>query len=354
MRFTRLMRQIALGGVLAGAGVVAACGGALGPSSVQASLEAPQPRQARVALMPALDVSALYDPAIADRIAIDDIVINLADARLLGADPRIPAGGLKLIHDPRVLQADGGSQSAIELPFPKDLLDQDDLAVYIRLDKAIDLEGASVVVHARVYAAPFKGQSLTAAPDPDGDPAEKGGMAGMPGSDEGDKTFRRLHKQSPDPDGDPARCAPDPDGDPALPKCIRAKRQYLTGSDDEADAATSGRFVRVELRGSDVADLVSSLNRKTNLDVVIGIPASRWLTRETMARIDQALANDDPSQPTSPDQSARDTKGIVVGSTSSEADKAARMQHAQSDTPSDASGYRLLEEMAAGRLKIYR
>src|SRR6185436_19375570 len=134
----------------------AACGGS-GERELDATLNLPPTREAKIALRPALDVSHLYDPAIADRIVIDEIDLNVSDVRLLGADPRVPVGGLPLLPEATVLEAYDGSSPALELSFPEYLAGQDDLAVYIHIDRSELLASASTVIRGRIYAKPVRG-----------------------------------------------------------------------------------------------------------------------------------------------------------------------------------------------------
>lgn len=254
-------------------GLAAGCGGEA-RDPVAAELVAPEAREAKVTLTPALEVS--FDEAIADRMVIEDIRLNLGDVRLLGADPRIPVGGLPLLETSRVVEA-FGDRAGLDLPFPSRFLDDEDLAVYLRIDRTEQLEGAAVIVRARLYkesAPSAEAQSLIAdthgATDPDGDPA----------CDHEDPVGAT------DPDGDPALppedCdgATDPDGDPALPGSHRSGL-VLRGEYQP--------YVTVELRDDHSADLVASLSDPSATDVVVGIPASRWFTPELIAHLDAAL-----------------------------------------------------------------
>ncbi|MCA9551408.1 MAG: hypothetical protein KC933_15335 [Myxococcales bacterium] len=249
---------------------VLACGTESAPS-ITADLAAPATREAKITLNAALDVS-VFDQALLDRFVIEDIQLNVADVRLLGADPRIPAGGLVLLGDNQVVQA-GGVEAGLEIPFPTRFADDDDLAVYLRIDRTPELGDASVVVRARLYEERVSGgaSALSAevsATDPDGDPAVDPASAT-------------------DPDGDPAspKCsnsgdATDPDGDPARLGCRR---------DGLVQRGTSQDYVVVELRDERPADLVTGLARSGASDVVVGIPAGRWLTPEVVAAMEAAL-----------------------------------------------------------------
>src|SRR5262245_54183805 len=242
-----------------------ACGGTDRP--IDATLNLPTAREAKIALRPALDVSHLYDPAIADRIVIDEIDLNVSDVRLLGADPRVPVGGLALLPEPAVLEAYDGQIPALELSFPEYLAAQDDLAVYIRIDRSELLASASTVIRGRVYEKAVNGGSSPLTAD--------------------DMRLPTKHQkgESIDPDGDPAAppdCSIDPDGDPALPRTCHQRRMLVSRGE-------SSKSVPFELRGDDTAELVTGVDTDEKLDVVIGIPAARWFTREAMEEIDRQL-----------------------------------------------------------------
>lgn len=255
------------------AATMVACGGT--DRDIDARLEAPVARDSKVALRPALDVSNLYDPAIADRILIEEIDLNISSVRLLGADARIPVGGFPLLTRPAVLQAFDGESPSLELPFPSFFADQDDLAVYVRVDQSEALMNASVVIRGRIYSQALKGGSanLTATENDDTAIDEDEDNGGAKKED----TVKGI-----DPDGDPADpCGIDPDGDPADPICGR--RRHLTSRGE------TSKSIPFELRGEDVADLVSGVDADLSFDVIIGIPAARWFTPEAMRAIDAEL-----------------------------------------------------------------
>lgn len=321
------------GAALAIALGVAACGAPTEEPRVSASLETRGEREARINVTPALDISALYDARIADRLEIDEIVIGLADARLLGADPRIPAGGFGLLDAPQLVEAFGGDEAGLELPFPEHFLTEQELAVYVRIDRSVALEGSSVVVRGRIYANPSGAgvSSLIAGGEDDGE----GG--------EGGEESKVAKKTSPgttlDPDGEPAYCAPtpatlDPDGEPA-----RCKSHGLVAG------GRSGKSVPIELRGGDVADLVAGLDASSTLDVIIGIPADRWLTPETMEAIDHQLS-DEPERGdgVTEDRSRNDPFVVKARSDRTEAGRQ-RMENGE---------YFLSDDPSLGRLKVRR
>ena len=87
-----------------------------------------------------------------------------------------------------------------------------------------------------------------------------------------------------DPDGDPARDhgrflgATDPDGDPARERV------------PSPQVREANPWVEFELRDRAAADLVATLERSADFQVVIGIPAERWFTPPAVARLEQELA----------------------------------------------------------------
>lgn len=253
--------------------VAVACGGEQ-RSPIAADIIAPEAREARLTVTPALEVSD-FDEALLGRIHIEDIRLNLGDVRLLGADPRIPVGGMPLLDEGRVIEA-FGDRAGLDIPFPSRFLDDEDLAVYVRIDRSPDLDEASVVVRARLYQEAVRGGSdsltvdTTSATDPDGDPAK----------DPDDRVGAT------DPDGDPAlpddcEDATDPDGDPARPSDCSRRGLIQRGEFQP--------YVVVELRDDRTADLVAALHDQAATDVVVGIPASRWFTPEVIAQLDAEL-----------------------------------------------------------------
>lgn len=307
-------------------GLAAGCGGAIDAGSdLRVDLRAPEAQPAFVTVTPALDVGQLFDPALAERLVIEEITVNTTQVRLLGADPRIPTGGLALTEGDHILSTLGDPST---FSVPADLA-PDDLGVFLRLGGHSGLGGASVIVRARLYqsAIAAAAHSLEAA-DPEGDPAKGNGEAADPEGDpakgtdeaadpEGDPAHGTGEAADPegdpakgtgeaaDPEGDPALrmqnapCAADPEGDPA--KCARRGRSLKRG--------LVGPFVRLELRGEDVVDLVLSLDRTSHFEVVVGVPADRWLTADTVKTLDASMntvrTSASSGGPTPRDSSAR-------------------------------------------------
>lgn len=246
-----------------------ACGGTA-KDPLSAELDLPERPDAKISVTPALEVSSLFAEGLADRIVLEEITINLAEVRLLGADPTIPAGGLELLGEDRIVRADEGARAAMELAFPDQYLGDEDLAVYLRIARNIDLDDSSLVIRGRLYSSPVTGGSaaLTAsgddeATDPDIDPA-----------DEPEPT---------DPTAD--TCATDPDIDPAdCPEVAMMHRSLVT-------RASYNRFISFELRDDGAADLVAQLAEQS-LDVVVGIPAARWFTPDVVDGLETALVEE--------------------------------------------------------------
>ena len=301
--------------------------------SYDAQLEAPSPTEARVSISAALDLSQILDSSLADRVVIEDITVNLGEVRLLAADPRIPPGGFSLLENDTLLEFYGHEDSRLELAFPDKFLVQQDLAVYLRINPAANLDDASIVITGRMYASPIDGgqnalNAKTGALDPDGDPVDD--PDADPTSDKDSAENEEDEKvEGLDPDGDPVLpsidydCALDPDGDPVM---CSSKASLTRGTAEQESVA----FV---LRADDIADLVASLDPDAALNVVVGIPASRWFTPEVVASLDQVLEEraEDPGEMRENDET--DAEKIIVVEAQDEADRAAndRMEHAHGD-----------------------
>ena len=279
----------------------AACG--TEPTDIDVSLEAPTHAEARVSISAALEVSDLLDSGLADRIVIEDITVNLAEVRLLAADPRIPPGGYSLLSKAALLEFYGPEDSKLELPFPEQFLSQDDLAVYIRIAPSAALESASIIISGRFYQSPIAGGqselkatgSRTGASDPDGDPV-------MPDDERTARDNDADQRASGAATDGPGDCASDPDGDP-----VDCGQHALVGN------GSSEESVAFELRTSDIADLVATLGTDSALNVVVGIPASRWFTDEVIESLDRAVeAENSPIQRTN--DKVTDDDVIVVDS----------------------------------------
>lgn len=281
--------------------VLAACGVEDPPLGARIGL--PTGSGAEVTITPAIADGAIEELGWGSRLVVEHVAIHLSDVRLLGADPRIPAGGLGLLDQPRVVGADGRPGAALHLPIPDRFVDTEDLAVFLRLEPSVELAGASVEVFGRLYAslpAEAEASRLTAgedgrtgAPDPDVDPArdersvDDGPDDAVPDPDvdpaHGDPSMDDERSGDvPDPDVDPAH-EDSETADPGAPTGTR--RQALTRSSDPG--APSVAFV---LRDAAAADMVAILGPRSKLDVVVGIPAERWFDDRVVAELESALA----------------------------------------------------------------
>ncbi|MBI2372841.1 MAG: hypothetical protein HYV07_02460 [Deltaproteobacteria bacterium] len=227
---------------------------------IEASLEIPEPREARIGLVAALDLDGV-DAALSGRISVDEIEVSVEVLRLLGDHPNIPAGGHPLIDASRVLSTRNGEAS---FPFPEGFLGAD-LAVFGRISPTSTLDGASVVIRGRLAGpASRETRGLTTRedprePGPDGEPAKDPCDPGPDGEPAKDRERRNLGQdpRDPGPDGEPARPSP----------CLR-------------HALRATPSIPFELRGADEVDLVIELGETSRLQVVLGIPAARWLTSD--------------------------------------------------------------------------
>ena len=342
-------------------GATTACGGR--ESFPGLEVEAPARREARLTLTPAVEVSNLFDPALIERVVIDEIAVNLSQVRLLGSDPRIPAGGFSLLASDHLVSADTADVAALALPFPEYFLQQDDLAVYLRMDPTPALAEASIVIRARLFSEPVEGgasflRAESGATDPDGDPARcrktgatdpDGDPARGRGATDPDGDPARGRGAT-DPDGDPARGrgATDPDGDPARPQ-LELQRQMMVR---RGAVNTSVPF---ELREHDAVDLLAQLDRHSRLDVVVGIPAARWFTPEVVRRLEVALSevrHESTALPGSEPMRERRAP-IVIDSRSLERTDRAVQRMGQGE-PEASHGYFLADGEDVERLTVRR
>lgn len=286
--------------------LLAACGAEPALTPYDGTLGAPSPRKARVTVTPALDFSDASD-RVGEHFVVDEVIISLADVRILGEDPSIPAGGYALLGEPTLVYAEGSGEVGIELPFPPEFLEQDGLAIYLRAEPAEDLDDASIVVAGRWVENAGRGNALTGVVDPDGEPVQPGASSRGSGvvDPDGEPVQPVGDEQGVvDPDGEPVRPTSrddgvvDPDGEPVQP----------AGSGDgvvdpdgepvdclEVDCGTSEQALvdgtPVVLREAGAVELVVTLGERSRFNLVFGIPAARWIDDETTARI----ANDEPS-----------------------------------------------------------
>ena len=310
---------------------VAACGDGAEPSStnVSAQIAVPEARKARVTVTPALDLSGLADAELSEELTVEQLVVHLVDARLLGNDPRIPAGGLPLLDAPRLVYAEGDGRFGIELPFPSAFLEANDLAVYLRTAPSPELDGAAVRV---VASVPEAGQfALVGMVDPEGDPVRPDdGMV----DPEGDPV--QPDDGMVDPEGDPVRPDDgmvDPEGDPVRPDDGMVDPEgdpvhCTEPCDQQSQSLEAGtQIILVDRAGT---ELVVSFDERSHFDVVFGIRAANWLNPELETG---PAANAEPVDGADAGHEAGALEGTVI-----EAD---RRSHSSGDLPrkdEDSSG----------------
>ncbi|MBI4818486.1 MAG: hypothetical protein HY791_19625 [Deltaproteobacteria bacterium] len=284
---------------------LSACG-----QRTDASLSLPEPREARVGLVAALDLGGLSSE-LSGRVTVEEISVNVDVLRLLGDNPAIPTGGHPLVEGPHLLSSREGEAL---FPFPEAYV-QGGLAVFGRVGPTEALDGASVVIRGRVSGPTVtdeKGvthRESPLEPGPDGEPAKD--------------------PCEPGPDGEPAKDVrePGPDGEPARPDWW-----YRIACD--RDALRAQASVPFELRGSDSVDLVVELSETSRLHVVLGIPADRWLTAQLVKSWDA------PESTPSADPSATQARVVV------DVSEPAGLGSGESIPAEiqDPEGYRLLDE----------
>ncbi len=314
------MKRLVLMGLLLPA-LSVACGVDDSGLSAEIHTRSSQSSEALVGLVPVLNFDDVVDASFAERVVVDEIVIQVSDVRLLGLDPRIPTGGIRLIEDAQIVSLTREMQDQIEFAFPEHLR-REDLAVYIRISPASELEGASVVVRGRLYAttAPDPDERRThslladrsqgeGAVDPDGEPAAPTGEGAV---DPDGEPAAPTGEGAVDPDGEPADCAPD---------------QRCQGLSQETEETAHVSF---ELRGTDSVELQAGFELSESLQVVLGIPAARWFTEDAVRAMNAALlelTETTPGEVSGGEQMASGQAGHVVVLED-------KVDHLKSSTPS--------------------
>lgn len=287
---------------MAVAWAASACGGPEDMAGVLRGEITPTSRKARVTITPALDLRGLAESEWASDLAVDRVAVHLTEVRLLGDDPRIPAGGLALLQAPQVVYADGDGQFGLELPFPPEFMNEEGLAVYIRTGPSAELDGAAVrvegVFSSRTFALSASGADGQVI-DPDGEPVSPSGEVidpdGEPVSPSGEVI---------DPDGEPVSSGGeviDPDGEPVASEGEVIDPDGEPVQCDGGVCAQQGQGLtagqRVVLLDRQGTELVVAFDSRSHFDVVFGIRAAPWL---------QALENRQPGgQPIDPDPDHR-------------------------------------------------
>ena len=238
---TTNLRSLPLIGLACAA--LAACGGAteFDPAAAEETTER---RTSSLSVTPKLDVQGLFADSLADRIQVEEIIFNLSEVRMLGADPRVPAEGVALLTEDRIVRSAGGNVPAVELTFPDFLLNAEELAVFLRVGPSPALDGASVII--RGHYRPSEDATLDAtdlqemqaaveATDPDVDP---------------------MDDPDPVPKGS-TDCATDPDVDP-----MSCDKKTATTRGGLQVGGTLPVMVPFELRDEQVVDLVTTLGQQ--------------------------------------------------------------------------------------------
>ena len=244
--------------LLAAASIVSACGDE--PIEHRSVVSTPLP--STLVVTPNLEgaeITAAFDN---DEIAIDELIVNVTEVRLISADPRIPAAGLTLINGARLVSSRDGQQPRLELNIPEPFRSDPDLAIYIRLGPSESLGGAAVVVRGR-YGLSFNSEddpyALPNATDPDVDPM---GRIIIPGGECGHAN------------GNPLLCSDSGIGRPIDP---------IPDSDPT-----------FELRDDQIVDLVTPLGTDANSTLIIGVPASLWVSPLLFEAFDDAERGREP------------------------------------------------------------
>ena len=205
--------------------------GAEGNGGIDLSTDSPS----AIAITPVIDLSGLSKYEWAAQLSIEHIAVNLEEVRLLGEDPRIPAGGLELLNQSQVIAADGRPGASIVLPLPDEFVLGTDAALFVRMAPSIDLDGAAIEVLTRV-------------------PVGQGVSDISPNSRQQTSSSTTMQDHE-----EPTR----------IVRLIDRK----------------GERLELLLQDKQVVDVMTPLGSVPQLNVALGIPALRWLNRRVLEQI---------------------------------------------------------------------
>ncbi len=144
--------------------LILACGGVSG----ETPNEDPGPSPGRnipqkLNLVPSLTHSNTLDDNELNQLTIAHLAVSLHEVRLVGEDPKIPAGGVELLTHPQVITWDNQSDVASGLELSLPLVAGKDAALFVRIGPSVHLDGASVEISAELSKSP---ESLLVPPSP--------------------------------------------------------------------------------------------------------------------------------------------------------------------------------------------
>ena len=268
----------------------------------QIKIFAPEASEAQVALSANVDWKELSNQDFARRVVVDEVVVNIDELRLLGDNPTMRVDGEPLI-DKGFLLSISNNNPAVTIPFSEQFL-SDYLSVYARIEPTESLSNSSVVVRARLYKSPgnkFE-QSLSSSQDDEDDtPCEHEVNTNYETHETPNPDSEPNREETPNPDSEPNREeTPNPDGEPNREETPNPDGEP-NNEDDEDVIRRSGltqrttegfpndAFINFELRGSDLIELVALFEPNARREVILAIPAHKWMTNAVMKRLEAAL-----------------------------------------------------------------
>ncbi|MEE2901993.1 MAG: hypothetical protein VYC39_06660 [Myxococcota bacterium] len=270
------------------------------PPEAQVKILAPQSSEAMVAVSAKVDWNETSNREFSRRVVVDEILINIAELKLLGDNLTMRVDGEPLINDGLIMSVSNNNPYT-EFPFSEQFL-SDYLSVYARIAPAEKLSNSSVVVRARLYESPenkFE-QALSSSQDSDDENSaddevtttyETPNPDSEPNRDETPNPDSEPNREeTPNPDGEPNRDeTPNPDGEPNNEDDEDPIRRSKLTSGEASSRLAKDTFINFEIRGADVMEMVALFEPTERNKVILAIPAYKWLTEASVKRLEAAL-----------------------------------------------------------------
>ena len=266
----------------------------------QVKILAPQANEAKVAVSAKVDWNEASNQEFARRVVVDEILINIAELRLLGDNPTMRVDGEPLTNSGFIMSV-SNDNPYLEIPFSEQFL-SNYLSVFARIAPSEKLSNSSVVVRARLYDAPgnkFE-QALSSSQDGDEDKPTDDEVTNTYETPNPDSEPKRdetpnpdsepNREETPNPDGEPNRDeTPNPDGEPNNEDDEDTIRRSKLTSDEASNRLAKDTFIKFEVRGADLLELVALFEPNVRNKVILPIPAYKWLTVASVKRLEAAL-----------------------------------------------------------------
>lgn len=228
------------------------------------------PVRQKLVISPTFELTEEDNTGLGQQLSIEHIALNLEEIRLLGADPRIPSGGLELLNQPQIITADHQTPFAIELELPSaDLLDRD-AALFVRVGPSVHLDGAAVEISAKLDRSP----ETLPIPEEATYPSDK------QRSDSTSSTITRSKSNSQ---------TADFMGNPGTGPNSSPKGPYIRGAMLPVQGQQISSLM-LTLQDDQVIDLMLSISPNRDINAKLLIPSERWFNSTTIQQLHGPLS----------------------------------------------------------------